>query len=302
MMNRNSIQRAAMLAAVVAALAPAAAQTTLGTATTTINITDSTVTTTTIANNLSWTVGSSTSQNLSGGNGGGPMISFTANSYTLTGQSAVSFGNTGGFCVELGQGVSVPGTYTYNYVGLQYLDYQSNSGGNGTGDYSGIANTGIGTAKAALVQYLFNNYYTAIAPATPASSTVQQNRAAFQFALWKLVTQNISGSVATANWSLNASANPTGNTFGYTIAPSGTDATILSQAQSEITAVINAYNTNPTPSATVQLIGLQSSSYQDLIQVLPTAVPETSTWAAAGFAAVAIGGTAWRRTRKTKQA
>lgn len=213
-------------------------------------------------------------------------------------------GITGGFCTELGQSVGLQNGLSYEWVPLNKLDYYDN-----IAQESGISAGGIGTSKAVLVQILFDKYYTSIAPAAGASTTVQDNRAAFQVALWKLTHQAVNGTVAASNWSLNYTAgSTTTDTFGYITTPSAADLNVLTPAQTYITAVIAQYATSgDSYVGTTKLLGLASSTTQDLLVVsnnpnFVSAVPETSTWAAAGFVALAIGGTAWRRTRKTKTA
>ncbi|HTH48220.1 MAG TPA: hypothetical protein VMB21_11965 [Candidatus Limnocylindria bacterium] len=238
-------------------------------------------------------------------------IGFTLQSVTPTGGSSsvpAGFGSTagitGGFCVELGQNVSVPSTVTYDWVPLNRLDFATA----GTGQSAGVAAGGIGVSKAVLVQLLFDQFYAPLVPNGSAPTTVQDNRSAFQIALWKFTHQQLNGSVAASNWSLNYTSGSTASdTFGYVTTPSTGDAAILSTASSYISTVLALYNSvGDSYHGTTPLIGLASGSpnnYQDLIAVsnnpnFASPVPETSTWAAVGFVALAIGGTAWRRIRR----
>ena len=160
-------------------------------------------------------------------------------------------------------------------------------------------------SKAVLVQLLFDHYYAPLAPSASSTSTVQDNRTAFQIALWKFTHQQLNGTVAASNWSLNyTTGSTTSDTFGYVTTPSTGDAAILATASSYISTVLGLYNSvGDSYRGTTPLIGLASPDYQDLIAVsnnpnFASPVPEASTWAAAGFVALAIGGTAWRRTRR----
>ncbi len=310
MITRNSAWfRAAILAAATAALVPMTTQATtpgsLGSITTDVYI-GSTVTSTgvgvgwkigTVANSTEWVT----------------EIGFTLDSVTLNGgtsQVPAGFGSTagitGGFCVELGQNVSVPSTVTYDFVPLSRLDYSTAPGsGSGAAQSAGVASGGIGTSKAVLIQLLFDQYYAPLVPNASASTTVQNNRSAFQIALWKITHQQLNGTVAASNWSLNYTSGSTASdTFGYVTTPSSGDAAIIATASGYISSVLALYNTyGDSYHGTTPLIGLASADYQDLIAVsnnpnFASPVPETSTWAAAGFVALAIGGTAWRRLRR----
>ena len=241
-------------------------------------------------------------------------IGFTLKSVTPAGGSSTvpsgfgaSVGKTGGFCSEIAQNVNVPATaLTYEWVPLNRLDYYSAPGsGSNAGTSAGVDNGGIGVAKAVLVSILFDQAYSGLAPASGATTTVQQNRSAFQLALWKLTHQKIDTTVAAANWSMNyTSSSGASDTFGYITSPAaGAETTIVNQANSYVSAVLAQYNISGlsyTP--TTKLIALEDSTGQDLITVSTnpsyfSAVPETSTWAAIGFLGFAVGGTAWRRRR-----
>ena len=314
MITRNSAwARATILAAVTAALVPvttqAATPDSLGTITTDVYL-GSTVTTTGVS--VGWKIGTvANSTELVS------EIGFTLQSVTPTGGSTTvpsGFGSTagitGGFCVELAQNVHVPSTgITYDWVPINRLDFASAPGsGANAAQSSGIASGGIGVSKAVLVQLLFDQYSAPLVPNGSASATVQNNRAAFQIALWKFTHQQLNGSVAASNWSLNYTAGSTAtDTFGYVTVPSSGDAAIIATASSYISTVLSLYNAHgDSYRGTTPLIGLASGSpdsYQDLIAVsnnpnFASPVPETSTWAAAGFVALAIGGTAWRRMRR----
>lgn len=241
-------------------------------------------------------------------------IGFTLKSVTPNGGSSTvpsgfgaSVGKTGGFCSEIAQNVNVPATgLNYEWVPLNRLAYYSAPGsGSNAATSSGIDNGGIGVAKAVLVSILFDQAYAGIAPAGSASTTVQQNRSAFQLALWKLTHQKIDTTVAAANWSLNyTGGSGASDTFGYITSPAaGAETTIVNQATSYVNAVIAQYNTSGNGySPTTKLIALEDATGQDLIAVSTnpsyfSAVPEPSTWAAIGFLGLAVGGTAWRRRK-----
>jgi hypothetical protein len=231
----------------------------------------------------------------------------TGGSSTVPSGFGAVAGKTGGFCSEIAQNVNVPATgLSYEWVPLNRLDYYSAPGsGSNAGTSAGIDNGGIGVAKAVLVSILFDQAYAGIAPAGGSTTTVQQNRSAFQLALWKLTHQKIDTTVAAANWSLNyTGGSGASDTFGYITSPAaGAETTIVNQANSYVSAVLAQYNIsglNYTP--TTKLIALEDSTGQDLITVSTnpsyfSAVPEPSTWAAIGFLGVAVGGTAWRRRR-----
>lgn len=306
--RNTSWARTAILTAVAAVLAPAALQAAtpgaFGSITTDVYI-NSTVASTGVG--VSWKIGTATQTEWA------TEIGFTLQSVTPNGGSTTvpaGFGSTagitGGFCVELAQNVSVPSTVTYEWVPLSRLDYYTGAApGSGAAQSSGVASGGIGLSKAVLVQLLFDQYYAPLAPSASSTTTVQDNRTAFQIALWKFTHQQLNGTVAASNWSLNYTAGSTASdTFGYVSTPSSGEASILSSASSMISSVLTAYNSvGNSYKGTTPLIGLASADYQDLIVVsnnpnFASPVPEASTWAAVGFVALAIGGTAWRRTRR----
>lgn len=270
--------------------------------------TDSTTTSGSVGTN--WKVGSVANE----GTLPAIEIGFTLSSVTPNGGSSTvpsgfggAAGKTGGFCVEIAQNVNVPASgLTYEWVPLNRLDYYSAPGsGSNAATSFGIDNGGIGVAKAVLVSILFDQAYAGIAPAGSSTTTVQQNRSAFQLALWKLTHQKIATTVAAANWSLNYTGTTGANdTFGYITSPAaGAETTILNQATTYVNAVIAQYNLSGNSyNPTTKLIALESSTGQDLIAVSNnsayfSAVPEPSTWAAIGFLGLAVGGTAWRRRK-----
>ncbi len=241
-------------------------------------------------------------------------IGFTLQTVTPNGGSSTvpsgfgaSAGKTGGFCSEIAQNVNVPGTgLSYEWVPLNRLDYYTSPGGSAAANQStGIDAGGIGVAKAVLVSILFDQAYSGLAPAGSASTTVQQNRSAFQLALWKLTHQKIDTTIAAANWSFNYTAGSgASDTFGYITSPAaGAETTIAAQASSYVSAVLAQYNTSGNSyTPTTKLIAFESSTGQDLIAVSTnpsyfSAVPEPSTWAAMGFLGLVVGGTAWHRRK-----
>jgi hypothetical protein len=132
--------------------------------------------------------------------------------------------------------------------------------------------SGMGTAKAALIDELWARHYAEVIDATTG--------AAFQVAIWDIVYD--------ADFNLGA-----GNFKAY-----GNSA-VTNQA----TAWLNDVNTNSSPYTTANLIALKSSTYQDQITVNPPvgAPPETplpSTAAGAFLLFAGMGLNQFRRPRR----
>lgn len=128
------------------------------------------------------------------------------------------------FCIEMGESVSSNESYTFTTIPLAQAAGGSAPGGPGLDAAWGtnIPSGGIGTARAARVSWLFDNYYQGTSPTawTYGTDSTTKNAFAFQLALWELSHDDdftlglptdglgLSGTVSASsdknNWTFNA--------------------------------------------------------------------------------------------------
>lgn len=227
-------------------------------------------------------------------------MSFQIGSGPMNGQTVY------GYCGDITKYLTTTGAVTYEVVPLRHLGYYSV---NPTiyAPASSLTPTGIGVQKAKLLQSLANVRYLTSSVNVGANDTT---KAAFQLAVWKIVSEAIVSDTKTGvlddpanRWNFNQT--PSGGYDGIWTGtyPDSGDAdyyTLMTTAQGYLDAALDEYENygtdDPVP-ATVTLSALTSPTTgsafpniysQDLLIFGP--VPEPQTYAlAAGLGLVGFG-------------
>lgn len=163
------------------------------------------------------------------------------------------------FCVELDQHVSPNNDYTYQLVSLESVPSP------GT-----VAGGGMNAIKANYVRELFGRFYK---DGTKGNIFTNSEAAAFQLAIWEIVTEDLSNSKDLGSGVVQGS----GNDAAILLAN-----TWLSELSGDVTKFYDKFKNQ-------EIFGLTSASGQDQIVLINTPVPATALLGVLGGFSIFVG-------------